>query len=243
MRRIFSNIRNKLLGEGKLIRYLTYAAGEIMLIIIGILFALQINNWNEDRKALQEFDTYVVQLEADVQRVINQNREISEFNREHATGLHSLIQFLEQPDYTDEELIEFEQRFRALGRHRLMQLDVGHFGELLNGNTEVISRDADLHQKTMHMISEIKVFQNIISSIEPIMVEERSKLSRFRGLDSRSVPEMPLRYDLDEIRNSKEFVNITQSIIAMQINMAGFLGGIVDKLEEYLGEIEGKESE
>ena len=40
------------------IRYLRYAVGEIMLVVVGILIALQINNWNESRKqdlAEQEF--------------------------------------------------------------------------------------------------------------------------------------------------------------------------------------------
>lgn len=46
----FRNIRHTLLNEGKTSRYLKYAIGEIVLVVIGILIALQINNWNEDRK-------------------------------------------------------------------------------------------------------------------------------------------------------------------------------------------------
>ena len=43
---IFRKIRHNLLSEGKTRRYLTYAIGEIILVVIGILIALQINNWN-----------------------------------------------------------------------------------------------------------------------------------------------------------------------------------------------------
>ena len=50
MKNLFRSIRHKLLGEGKLLRYLSYAIGEILLIIIGIMLALQLNNWNEERK-------------------------------------------------------------------------------------------------------------------------------------------------------------------------------------------------
>lgn len=46
----FRNIRRYLLSENKLRKYLLYAIGEIILIVIGILIALQINNWNELRK-------------------------------------------------------------------------------------------------------------------------------------------------------------------------------------------------
>ena len=46
----FRRIRKGLLGEGTTSKYLLYAIGEIALVVIGILIALQINNWNENRK-------------------------------------------------------------------------------------------------------------------------------------------------------------------------------------------------
>jgi hypothetical protein len=46
---VFRALRRGLLGEGSGQRYLRYAIGEIALVVIGILIALQINNWNEDR--------------------------------------------------------------------------------------------------------------------------------------------------------------------------------------------------
>ena len=51
MFRIFRVLRNQLLLKRKFSQYLLYATGEIILVVIGILIALQINNWNEDRKA------------------------------------------------------------------------------------------------------------------------------------------------------------------------------------------------
>lgn len=57
MIKFFRHIRKRLLKENQFskpaspaIRYLLYAIGEIILVVIGILIALQINNWNEDRK-------------------------------------------------------------------------------------------------------------------------------------------------------------------------------------------------
>jgi len=46
----FRNIRQGLLLENKTGKYLKYAIGEIVLVVIGILIVLQINNWNENRK-------------------------------------------------------------------------------------------------------------------------------------------------------------------------------------------------
>ena len=50
MIKFFRKIRQKTLTENKFGKYLTYAIGEIILVVIGILIALQINNWNELRK-------------------------------------------------------------------------------------------------------------------------------------------------------------------------------------------------
>lgn len=50
MLKFFRRIRQSLLAENKFRKYLLYALGEILLVVIGILIALQINNWNEERK-------------------------------------------------------------------------------------------------------------------------------------------------------------------------------------------------
>jgi len=50
MIKFFRKIRQKLLSENRLSKYFIYAIGEIILVVVGILIALSINNWNEDRK-------------------------------------------------------------------------------------------------------------------------------------------------------------------------------------------------
>ena len=50
MLKFFRSIRKKLIEEDNVRKYLLYAIGEILLVVIGILIALQINNWNEERK-------------------------------------------------------------------------------------------------------------------------------------------------------------------------------------------------
>ena len=54
MIKFFRRIRQNLLSEGKTSKYFKYAIGEIILVVIGILIALQINNWNEQRKLDKE---------------------------------------------------------------------------------------------------------------------------------------------------------------------------------------------
>lgn len=49
MIRFFRNIRQNLLKGGKTLNYFKYAIGEIVLVMVGILLALQVNNWNQNR--------------------------------------------------------------------------------------------------------------------------------------------------------------------------------------------------
>ena len=51
---IFRRIRKKLADENKPVLYMRYAFGEIILVVIGILIALQINNWNQSQKELNK---------------------------------------------------------------------------------------------------------------------------------------------------------------------------------------------
>ena len=46
----FKKVRKKLLSKNKFSRYIIYAVGEILLVVVGILISIQINNWNESSK-------------------------------------------------------------------------------------------------------------------------------------------------------------------------------------------------
>lgn len=64
MIKFFRSIRKKLIEEDNVRKYLLYAIGEIALVVIGILLALQVNNWNEERKlSLLEISYYENLLE------------------------------------------------------------------------------------------------------------------------------------------------------------------------------------
>lgn len=66
MIKFFRTIRQNLLSEGKTAKYLKYALGEIVLVVIGILIALQINNWNENRKTEIKVKNSLIALKNDL---------------------------------------------------------------------------------------------------------------------------------------------------------------------------------
>ncbi|WP_273277430.1 DUF6090 family protein [Maribacter polysiphoniae] len=65
MIKFFRRIRQQVLTENKFSKYLLYAIGEIVLVVIGILIALQINNWNEIRKDNAETNKINYELNAE----------------------------------------------------------------------------------------------------------------------------------------------------------------------------------
>ena len=62
MIKFFRHIRKRLLTENKFSKYLLYAIGEILLVVIGILIALSINNWNEEQKNRIEEKNLLLEL-------------------------------------------------------------------------------------------------------------------------------------------------------------------------------------
>ena len=68
MIKFFRHIRQRLLSENKFSKYLLYAIGEIVLVVIGILIALQINNWNEERKEFRKSKALLEEFRRDLAR-------------------------------------------------------------------------------------------------------------------------------------------------------------------------------
>ena len=82
MIKFFRQIRYDLMSNNQSGKYLKYAIGEILLVVIGILIALQINNWNESRKLEKKESIYLGALKSDFEKSINAlNRVISKTER------------------------------------------------------------------------------------------------------------------------------------------------------------------
>lgn len=76
MLKIFRTIRQRLLAENRVSKYLLYAFGEIFLVVIGILIALSINNANYARKERRELNNYLLKISNDVTRDLKQIAEL-----------------------------------------------------------------------------------------------------------------------------------------------------------------------
>ncbi len=66
MIKFFRKIRQQLLEENRFSKYLLYAIGEIVLVVVGILIALQLDNWNENSKNATKEKEYLYGLQEDL---------------------------------------------------------------------------------------------------------------------------------------------------------------------------------
>ena len=95
MLKFFRKIRQNLIFKGNTVKYLKYAIGEIILVVIGILIALQINNWNESRKLVVEEKQYYKNIKRQLNEdadFINNNIEFNQY-------------YYDQYDYATQQLL------------------------------------------------------------------------------------------------------------------------------------------
>ncbi len=108
MIKFFRKIRQNLLTENKTGKYFKYAMGEIVLVVIGILIALQINNWNENNKNRRIEQEYLVSLNEEfnynlieLKKMIKRN----DFNADNALELSNHMG-PDNPNITENEFAD-----------------------------------------------------------------------------------------------------------------------------------------
>lgn len=100
MIKFFRKIRQRLLAENKFRKYLLYAIGEILLVVIGILIALQINNWNEDNKKDILKQEYINALIVDLTKDTIQLNKSLQFNKVRITQISDLLDSIAGGQFT-----------------------------------------------------------------------------------------------------------------------------------------------
>ena len=91
MIKFYRKIRFNLMETGKTGKYFKYAIGEIILVVVGILIALQINNWNENVKKLQQEKIYYCKIKEDLESdKININRSLESLNKRISSAKRAL---------------------------------------------------------------------------------------------------------------------------------------------------------
>lgn len=98
MTKFFRQLRQKLVVEGKSATYFKYAIGEIVLVVIGILIALQINTWNEARKASIVESLFFENVLLDLQKDEIKLDYYEKFHAKRIEYLDTLLTYVRNPN-------------------------------------------------------------------------------------------------------------------------------------------------
>ena len=94
MIKLFKNIRKRLLSENRFSKYLLYALGEIILVVIGILLALQINSWNQQRQMIKKEGQFLNEINENLNEDLQAIEKNLAFNQNKYEAIDSAFHYM-----------------------------------------------------------------------------------------------------------------------------------------------------
>ena len=190
----FSKIRYNLMSENKTGKYFKYAIGEIILVVIGILIALSINNWNQKRFDTNSARVYVENIKKEIKLHITEKRDVY-INRSDRklNGLKLAKSYFEKP-FIIEDTLTFinEISYGAVFNFGIEYNNIGIYESLISsGNiglieTELRNKILDYYDYYRHISiasqGQASDYQNTINGLKPFDIRNPKKISRIDQL-------------------------------------------------------------
>ena len=237
MIKFFRKIRYNLMETGKTSKYLKYAIGEIILVVIGILIALQINNWNETRKSQQSVNISIAALLTDLkQDTLQLSREIKGID-EDFDRLNNFRVRLSQPEATIDtlkqiaryEYLPFFDPSNELNRSTITSL-------LSSGQIE--NFDDDLKSKILNFNSEQLRTLRIMDQNVTIYLSNQTKYSEVIAVQSNNealndyVVKGPLQEQYWQNKTDNELLDAMLTTITAKSIMYSIIKAHKERLKE-----------
>jgi len=191
MLRFFSKMRYKLAAENRAAKYLRYAVGEILLVVVGILIALQVNNWNEQRKIQRNIENTKRALVQELENNISSTTGLLMSGYELSDVLK---EFKENRTLRDLKYGQgsFYEKFGIFDTY-VTELEVENLDALIS-----LEKSLSHHDKAL-----LSIAKNIRRTIAMRKIWETKatdlSLERFKEF----ADELPWYYDTDSISNAK----------------------------------------
>ena len=179
-----------MIKENRVSKYLLYTIGEIVLVVIGILIALQINNWNENRKERLQEIAILSQLRTEFKSNLSQLDLKNDSKKQAINSAYQLFKYIDVPDLRQKDSIDY---------HLARTIPYTTFDPIVNdlassGDLRLITSDS-LKQKLSFWTSEIADVR-----------EEELSWKSYR--DNKYVPFLIEHYQLRTLRNSANKTNV-----------------------------------
>ena len=146
MIKFFRKIRLNLLSEGKTGKYFKYAIGEILLVMIGILLALQVNNWNNSRIEAKREQTILRNLRSDFDENLTELNRIYDSTEESYRSSVRLLEIIKDDGPIDPQ--EIDRLLNSIiNDFYSLDLNAPSIDELVNSGSLSIIKDVELREQ------------------------------------------------------------------------------------------------
>ena len=187
------------------LKYIRYAIGEVILVVIGILIALQVNNLNEERKFKIEQKTFLDGLKNELELdTINFRVRIDMYEKRIALIQEArILMFKKKLDDTQKKVF----RDAVLKMYRLTPINKNinrHDNKISDG---IIQND-ELKNIILDYLSKSKFYQDLQSALNNKLKDiYTSKVSNYIGLNFDD-EDIPFTYDLASLNNNIDIQNV-----------------------------------
>ena len=175
MIKFFRRIRKSLIEQNQMGKYFRYAIGEIALVMIGILLALQVNNWNEGRKQLKLEKRYLSELVLDLQSDSLKIAYLKNRSNHQLKAKQKLTEYFNKNKvYPTDSLLEFFQlQWQSIFSFDPITTTLDEMKS--TGNIGVI-QNLDLRRKILKVYNDYKLFNSYDEKTYNKQQEETWKL-------------------------------------------------------------------
>ena len=224
MIKFFRTIRKKLLAEGKTANYLKYAIGEIVLVVIGILIALQINNWNSHRLQQIKERGILIEMMNNLQVNLNAIKYTIDNHKDRISEIDILIEhFLLKKPFTD----SISNEIRGIRYPEEITLVTTSFEELKSLGFDILSSEK-LKRLTVQLFnSEYPALIEWTKGISVVHYEALSTPFFLKYFYEDNTGKLKIT-NYDELLENQQFINMLSSRKTFKI---AFLGRVQEVQE------------
>lgn len=244
MANILRKTRQQLYMNDKFSKYLVYAIGEIFLVVVGILIALQVNNLNEQSKADAKEFKYLISMKSELSTNLELiHSEIGSLERS-IDSQREIIALINTDEDTVKEMYIAQLLAKSFSRVFELKYRDGTFKELLySGELILIKNDSIKNEVTSwdgRMIAVRKQEQGVYDAREKIthfMIDRgifKMMLDDVSFSDRLQIKKSINRTSSKRLLSSQKFENLISYHIALNLSQKAFYKKLEDNLENLL---------
>lgn len=176
--KLFGKFREELIVGNKISRYLLYAIGEIILVVIGILIALAIDNYADNLKIREKEQTYLQGLKKEFEFSRQKLQELISVNRNNYEGAKKLLEYVEDNKEPPKEADLSALLFSTFASDIFFNPNNSLLDEMINsGSLKDISND----QLRIQLTNWISTLDDIAKQETDLAMQRERVVQLFRG--------------------------------------------------------------